>query len=76
VIWSEVYQLGFWGMLAMLELQSVIVGLIVAAFVPRRGGALIRDVAVNAFVAMLITFFALLALSMLFGFVLLILAEA
>jgi hypothetical protein len=75
LIWSEVYQLSFWGMLAILELQSLVVAGVIAAFAPRRSLGLVREVAVNTFVAMVVIFLWLLALSFAFGFLLLVLAE-
>ncbi|MBI3946963.1 MAG: hypothetical protein HY321_13650 [Armatimonadetes bacterium] len=76
LVWAQVYSLGFIGILAFLEVQALVIGLVTAAFVPNRSAATALNIVVNVFLGLLVTFLVLFLGAFLLGFGLLILSEA
>ncbi len=76
LVWAQGYGMGFIATLAFLEIQAVILGVATALFVPRCPARTFLDLVVNAFLVLLAFFLAMIVVSFLVGFVLLILSEA
>jgi len=75
LIWSQVYGMGFVATLGFLEAQAALIGVVTAAFVPRRTPLMLLNLIVNVFVALLATFLLLIVGAFALGLALLILSE-